>query len=318
MSFSPTDRLDTRLTVVDWPTPVDEELEKAVLEITTFELANDAPAALSDPVSRHLAWRGYLTGGVLTLYERLGGLFADRQLSAFFADPHLEVFVPYAGEVTVLGTLRYPIQVGHDDWKQCVAKAGSSKQLSASFLQRALDGASSVITEAREAAARSEHTISRPRPAAIPQIPPGEVDFDLLDESDATLTEHYDPDGLASESWASCQMLRWRTDFLAPGTDGVPGQDYLETLSWRVAQWEWVDDVQMGADEYLDEPGEWTLRAWMPISASEAMGHLPSALAAWVRRFTRIGRDDATALADEADPDARAYAMRLSKELEAL
>jgi hypothetical protein len=111
VDFPPTARIDTRLTIVDWPLTVDEELEAAVAGVTTFELANDAPAVVEDGLTRHLAWRGYLTGGLLTLYERLGSLLSDRGLSAFYADPRLEVIVPAEGELVVLGPLRHPIRI---------------------------------------------------------------------------------------------------------------------------------------------------------------------------------------------------------------
>jgi hypothetical protein len=61
VEFPPTARIDTQLTVVDWAAPAHrEELEAAVAGVTSFELANAAPAVVEEGLTRHLAWRGYL------------------------------------------------------------------------------------------------------------------------------------------------------------------------------------------------------------------------------------------------------------------
>jgi hypothetical protein len=141
--------------VVDWPVSPDAEMESAVTSVTTFELANDAPAVGEDATTRRLAWRGFLTGGLLTLYERLGALLTDRGLGAFYADPRLEVFVPADGPVVVLGALRYPIRIPREDWNARVATADSGDDLAAGFIHAALAGAGEVIEEARRAAAEN-------------------------------------------------------------------------------------------------------------------------------------------------------------------
>jgi hypothetical protein len=55
VDFPPTARIDTRLTIVDWPLSVDDELQATVSAVTTFELANDVPAVVEDGLTRHLA-----------------------------------------------------------------------------------------------------------------------------------------------------------------------------------------------------------------------------------------------------------------------
>jgi hypothetical protein len=170
VDFPPTARIDTRLTIVDWPLTVDEELEAAVAGITTFELANDARAVVEDGLTRHLAWRGYLTGGLLTLYERLGSLLSDRGLSAFYADPRLEAFVPADREVVVLGALRHPIRIDRADWDARVAAADDGSELAEGFIRSALEGASGVIEQARHAAQEEPGTLGAPRPEAIEQL----------------------------------------------------------------------------------------------------------------------------------------------------
>jgi hypothetical protein len=318
VDFPPTARIDTRLTIVDWPLTVDEELEAAVAGVTTFELANDAPAVVVDGLTRHLAWRGYLTGGLLTLYERLGALLSDHGLSAFYADPRLEAFVPAEGEVVVLGPLRHPIRIDRADWDARVAAADEGSELAEGFIRSALEGASEVIDQARHAAQEEPGALAAPRPEAIEQRAPGEVELDLLDDSDFELTERFDPEGNPEESWVSCRVLRWRTDFVPPGTVRDPDQRLEDALSWRVSQWQWVPEETEDDDEDdEDEWGEWSLRAHSPIDAAAVIDRLPEPLTLWVRRRT----EQAVELFDELEleePAFAAAARRLKAELDAL
>jgi len=318
VEFPPPSRIDTRLTVIDWPLAEDEELAAAVTGVTTFELANAAPALVEDGTTRHLAWRGYLTGGLLTLYERLGPLLSERGLSAFYADPRLEVFVPCQGEVVVLGALRHPIRVDRADWDARVAAADDGNELAEGFLRSAMEGAGDVIEQVRRAAQEHPHPLVAPRPQSFGQRAPGEVEFDLLEESDFELTERFDPEGNAAESWVSCRVLRWRTDFVPPGTVREPDQRLEDALSWRVSQWQWVPEETEDEDEDAEhEWGEWALRAHSPIDASTVAERLPQALMLWVRRRT----EQAVELFDELETDEPAFAAatrRLKAELDNL
>jgi hypothetical protein len=293
MEFAATARIDTRLTVVDWPSVPEQELTDAVTAVTTFELANDAPAVLEDVATRHLAWRGYLTGGLLTLYERLGSLLSEHGLSAFYADPRLEVFVPAEGSVVVLGALRHPLILPRDIWDARVAKADSGDDLAAEFLRDALAGADSVFADAMRAAEEAPPSSVAQRPAAIETTVPGELDFELLDDSDYELTERYDPEGNLDETWVSCQVLRWRTDFVAPGTVLPPDQRLEDAVRWRVSQWEWTEEADpalapdVAEDDELDSDGGWVLRANVPVTAADVAANLPLALQPWIRRVTQ-------------------------------
>jgi hypothetical protein len=42
-------------------------LREAVLGVTTFEITKGPPALVEHGFIRHVAWRGYLTSGLLTL-----------------------------------------------------------------------------------------------------------------------------------------------------------------------------------------------------------------------------------------------------------
>jgi hypothetical protein len=65
------------------------------------------------------------------LDERLGALLSDRSLSAFYADPRLEAFVPAEGEVVVLVQLRHPIRIDRADWAARVTAADDGRGLAA-------------------------------------------------------------------------------------------------------------------------------------------------------------------------------------------
>jgi hypothetical protein len=318
VEFPPTARIDTRLTIVDWPRDADDELVTAVAGVATFEFANDAPALVEDALTRHLAWRGYLTGGLLTLYEHLGALLSDRGLSAFYADPRLEVFVPSDGEVVVLGALRHPIRMERGDWDARVAAADSGNDLAEGFIHDAMAGADDVIAQARRAAEEDPDPLVASRPEAFEQRAPGEVELDLVGESDFELTERFDPEGNPEESWVSCRVLRWRTDFVPPGTVREPDQRLEDAVSWRVSQWQWVPD---GTDEEQEDDehdwGEWVLRAHSPIDAITVAERLPEPLRVWIRRQT----EQAAGLFDELQAEEPAFAgaaRRLKAELETL
>ena len=321
MQFPPTARIDTRLTVVDWPLTVDEELENAVAGVTTFELANDAPVVVEDGLTRHLAWRGYLTGGLLTLYEQVGALVSDRGLSAFYADPRLEVFIPASGDVVVLGALRYPIRVDRPDWDARVAAAESGSDLAAGLIEEATETASEVIEQARRAAEDDPHPLVAPRPEAFEQRAPGEVELDLLEDSDFELTERFDPEGNPEQSWVSCRVLRWRTDLVPPGTVRDPDHRLEDAVTWRVSQWQWVpsdtEDDEEDIDEEEAEWGSWELRANSPFAAAAVSELLPEPLQPWVRRMTEqaVGLFESIELEEPAFTGA---AARLKEELQAL
>ena len=285
MDFPPTARIDTRLTILDWPLDADEELAAAVAGVATFEFANDAPALVEDATTRHLAWRGYLTGGLLTLYEHLGAMLSDRGLSAFYADPRLEVFVPSDGEVVVLGALRHPIRMERGDWDARVVAADGGNDLAERFIHDAMAGADDVIAQAG-----------------------GQPNFEL--------TERFDPEGNPDESWVSCRVLRWRTDFVPPGTVREPDQRLEDALGWRVSQWQWVPDETEGEDDEDAEAwGDRALRGHTPITAATAAESLPEPLKLWVRRMT----EQAMELFENLEtPESAVAARRLSGELKAL
>jgi hypothetical protein len=320
VDFPPTARIDTRLTILDWPLSVDDELQATVSAVTTFELANDVPAVVEDGSTRHLAWRGYLTGGLLTLYEQVGALVSQRGLSAFYADPRLEVFVPAAGDVVVLGALRYPIRIERADWDARVAAAESGSDLAAGLIEEATETASEVIEQARRAAEDDPHPLVAPRPEAFEQRAPGEVELDLLEDSDFELTERFDPEGNPEESWVSCRVLRRRTDLVPPGTVRDPDHGLEDAVAWRVSQWQWIpadseDDDDL--DEEEAEWGSWELRANSPIAAATVADLLPEPLQLWVRRMTEqaVGLFESIEL---EEPEFTGAAARLKDELQAL
>src|SRR4051812_9585456 len=88
------------------------------------------------------------------------------------------------------------------------------------FIHDAMAGADEVIAQARRAAEEAPDPLVAPRPEAFEQRAPGEVEFDLLDESDFELTERFVP----------------------PGTVREPDRGLERALSWRVSQWQWVPD----------------------------------------------------------------------------
>ena len=310
MDFPPTARIDTRLTVMDWPAAPDDDLVEAVTGVTTFEIANDPPDLLVDDDRRHLVWRGYLTGGLLTLYERLAAKVSGLGMSAFYADPRLEVFVPARGDVIILGALRMPIAVERDEWDARVRAAGSVSDLVVDLTQPMRRGADEIIAEARRAAEEEPHPYMALRPEALEMSAPGEVQFDLLEDAEFELTERYEPECGLDAAWLSFELPRWRTDFIAPMTVLPPYRLLDESRVWRVAQWQWMPDP----DD--DEEGDWELWAHMPVTVSDVVSRVPDRIAQWVRGMTELAIEAFEEIGEEEPEYARA-ARELKSELAA-
>jgi hypothetical protein len=309
------ERLDTRLLILDLPAEVPEEVESAVIELTRLERWNDSPALLEDDSGRHMCWRGYITGGVTTVWEMLGEVLLREGLSAMYTDPLVEAFVPARGEsVAVLGALRRPVRLSLQEWREQVGRAANSHDLHSVMIGLGSGEGESEIRAARAAVGADTSSRYEGRPEQIEVRAPGEVLLELVEESDVTLTERFDPEGFEEGSWASCQVLRWRTEFLSPGTIRIPGQSYDDSLTWRVAQWEWVpaDEGDERAQEGEDDP--WKLRGQMPVRAQDVAEHLPDELRQWVERATHRGIERAEDLRDEV-PEVTSVVESLRKQL---
>src|SRR5262249_9850690 len=147
--------------------------------------------------------------------------------------------------VVVTSVLTRPIHLPLEEWIEKVEAANSSQDLADGFLRSAMGGAESRIRQARVIAREQgerETETRPPRPEKIEVRAPGEVELEMLDDSDFTLIDRYDPEEYREESYVTCQVLRWKTEFYAPGTARMPDEDYDEAHIWRVGQWRWVPD----------------------------------------------------------------------------
>jgi hypothetical protein len=266
--FPATALIDTYLKVLD-VRGAGEELVEAVADLVKMGRIGDAPDGVHDADgARHLVWRGYITGGLITAWLRLGGALRRASISAFLGDPRLDVFVPAEGEVVVFGVLRRAIRLTWEEWDEKVRAADSVEDLVAGFVQAALSDAPLFERPTRESPTTGEGdedqeafpemervhepTLWGARPEMIEQLAPGEIDWELVEESDAALTISCDPEGNVTEESVVCYLMRWRTEFAAPGTvlDDEPWQDSFE---WAVGQWQWVGE---GSDEDDDRNTE--------------------------------------------------------------
>jgi|SRR5215207_1650365 len=99
--FPATALIDTHLKLLD-VAGVDDDLLEALEDLVCMGRGADEPAVVLDSGgTRHLVWRGYVTGGLITVWLRAGGALRDAEVSAFIGDPRLEVFVPAHGDVVV-------------------------------------------------------------------------------------------------------------------------------------------------------------------------------------------------------------------------
>lgn len=287
------DRRVSRLTVHGWAARPDPELERAIAYVTTFEHGNQPPAVLGDGDRRHLAWRGAVTGGALTLYEQLAPALAGHDLDASFADARLEAFVPAIGPVVLLAEDGRRVALDRDEFERRIE-----------LLDRGGRAEDLFVTPDRGDPAREEADPGRTAwlEALTARVACAEV----------TIVERFDPDGFLEEAWSTCQVLGWRVEFLTPGTCRGP-EDSLETcLVWRVAEWEWA----AGADGH--QLGRWRLRERRAVEAREVAAALPDALATWVARATAEGIELCQALVDGGEAHFAGARLRLRAELAAL
>jgi hypothetical protein len=224
------DRIDSRLTIVNWPSDPPPDLVAVVENLVTFEMANGPPAVLAGAGDTNvLVWRGYLTGGIAALYEQLSGLVDDHGLIALIGDARLEVqLVAGADRVAVLGALRHTVVVDRDEFETRLAAASGAADLAASFVHDALNqGAGEVLGQALERDRAQAHQLGARPPEVLRQIAPGDVDFDLLDEATVEVSEVYDPEGDLIDAALRCETFGgWRTDFLAPGLGDLEGEHW--------------------------------------------------------------------------------------------
>jgi hypothetical protein len=291
--FPATALIDTHMKLLDVAGAGDELLE-AVKDLVSMGRIGDEPSVVHDTNgARHLVWRGYLTGGLITVWLRLGRALRDAEVSAFIGDPRVELYVPGRGDVAVFGALRRAVVLPWEEWDEKVRTAGSVEDLVAGFLHAAMSerppfkppASDTGLTGADEddlgtfpeAEHVNEPTLYGPRPEMIEQLAPGEIDWELVDESDANLTISCDPEGNVEEESVVCHLMRWRTEFAAPGTV-LAGEPWEESLEWAAGQWEWVG----GEGEEDDDPeqGDWVQRGREPLTVGKALEWMPSALRA--------------------------------------
>src|SRR3954462_11599933 len=120
---------------------------------------------------------------------------------ASYADPRLEVFVAPERDVVVLVALGVPVSLSRSEWDARMVSADDGNELAAGLMQDLSgDRATEIIEAAREAAAQDTDPFVPVRPPALEMPAPGEVDFDLLEDSDREPTECYDPEDNLEEA----------------------------------------------------------------------------------------------------------------------
>jgi hypothetical protein len=129
------DRIDSRLTIVNWPAEPPDALAAAVTNLVTFEAANAPPAVLAGTADTDvLVWRGYLTGGIAALHEAVIGLIDEHGLIALIGDARLEIHVVgHTDRVAVLGALRHPVVLDREAFEAKLATAAGANDLAAGF-----------------------------------------------------------------------------------------------------------------------------------------------------------------------------------------
>ena len=125
----------TRLTILELPEESGSELVDDLVTLLTFESGNSSPAVIDNGAGGSLVWRGYVTGGLGTLYEQVAPLADRHGLSALIADERLEVHVAGGSEkVLVIGPLTDTMEVSRWLWEQRVERALEPDELAQWFV----------------------------------------------------------------------------------------------------------------------------------------------------------------------------------------
>jgi hypothetical protein len=287
-------RVLARLTILELPEEDDTELVDELVRLLTFESGNNPPAIIAGGA---LVWRGYVTGGLGTLYEQVGPL-ADRYgLSALIADERLEVHVTGGAEkVLVLGPLTDTMEVSRWLWEHRVERAMDPDELAQWFVFDRIQDSSELLL----AAAAGEDDDVTPSPSGAR---PPRIDYARVAGSVCTVLESYEPDGSLQDAVVECRPVagRWRTDFQAPYVDRDGGRTTI--VGWRVAQWELVA-----------RPDDWALAARAGADLATVLTHLPLALRPWAIARTQAALELIDAIAPGRDRTGRRD--RLRRELE--
>jgi hypothetical protein len=285
------DRVLTRLTIFNLDAPVPKPLVRALVDLFTFEKANSHPAIVDNGSGgRAIVWRGYLTGGLRTLYDRVAPMLDEHDLVGLLADPRLEVHVAAGADtVTIMGALADSITVDRSEWERRLERADDADALVQTFIiDRLNEGANDVLQAVRDRDDATRPALGSPPPDTLKQSPPGAVDFDMLEESTFHLGESYDPEGNITAAEVICHTFggNWRTDILAPV---VNDSDDERRDRWRAIQYRWIteneDDVEAEDeeedDDFGEEPGRWSPSGRQELALDEVLQHLPQALHAW-------------------------------------
>lgn len=310
----PFQRVRTWLTILGVGERLPPDLTDALSHLTAFEDGN-VPALLvpAGPGTCAVVWRGYLTGGIATVYEHLSPLIDRHGLAALFGDDRLEVHLRGGTEdAIVIAPSAAPITIDRTLWEQRLETAREPDDLAHTFLlDRLPDGGEQLLEAVSAAERRQAEWLDAAPPAVQIEVPPGVVDLALLTDATFHLVEAYGPDGLLDDTIVECRAVGapWRTDVHAPCVDSAPGPDRRD--SWRLAQWRLTGDGR--------EPRRWVLDAQEDVDLETVVGCLPPGLRGWAERRT----EEAIALLDQlADdpvaPGAGADRDRLRQELEGL
>lgn len=302
---------DVRIVVLNLPDEDLVELHDALGGLCQDYVGNEGWAEISGGERPVVFWRGWVAGGIASVYLALAPALVEHELEVLLSDNRIDVVTAGgADDVVINGLYRVPRVMSAEQFRALAVEALTPDDL----VHRLM--AFKWADEDRLGFARREANRTKTedaadgelwqRPRVVTQVAPGHIDWGYLDESDCQVVDDYDPEGSLTDSRAIFTCGAMTTQVIPPAVFEPEIEPHQTDFRWRAFQFD--------ADE--EEPTV----ALEIITVERTLEVMPGRSATWVRDLTREAIEQATAVLEDCeedfdirrDRDALAHELRLA------